>query len=484
MHIHDLPHEILSQILQETADATQSEGESFAYGLSNAPEPFTRSKLTRYVRGPLSAESLRWDATSALRQVCSKWHDWSLDYCLEHVYERRWRGAERWAELATKRRTYNLYELIENPSGLAVYRDPYGSLKSTDNLFHNIPSTASRVRRLWFNGFYTAETDRIILSITASCDHLTSVSLPWTVLRRGTVDDWVDLLNVNTGNGSPLESLELQAVCLPRAHAQALEQDDSDDALVDPRVDFSALKRLKFFGNTLHKPVTDHDLAATARTATNLEVLDITNLSTITVAGMLALVKASHNTLRVLEHSPRSDDGFYHPHPGRLQTGEHICELLTSLPNLTDLSISVPSACATLFSNPDVKWTGECQVRATDLCGITEHATRSEATTALSSLLTSARSLITARQRMHHHLSLELFLANCIFEPAKRLVHGDFALAQISSHGVWPRQREVSTKGPYGTTGVYGKEDEGNWDAVGEEEFLEALGRGWVGLEG
>ncbi|GAB7364169.1 hypothetical protein MBLNU230_g4720t1 [Neophaeotheca triangularis] len=489
MHINELPHEIFSQILRETANLNQSENESFAYGLADVPQPFTRSKLTRYVRGPLSAESLRWDATSALRQVGSKWHEWSLDYCLEHVYERRWRGAERWAELSTKRRTYNLYELIENPSGLAVYRDPYGSLKSTDNLFHSIPSTASRVRRLWFNGFYTAETDRIILSITASCDHLTSVSLPWTVLRRGTVDDWVDLLNVNTGNGSPLESLELQAVCLPQAQAQALEEDDSDDALADPRVDFSALRRLKIFGNTLHKPVTDHDLAAIARTATNLEILDITNLSTISVAGMLALVKASHDTLRVLEHSPRSDDGFYHPHPGRLATGEHICELLTSLPLLTDLSISVPSACASLFSNPDVKWTGECQVRATDLCGISTHSTTKSAAsthaavTELDALFASARSLIAARNRMHHHLSIELFFAGCIFEPAKKLVHGDFALAQISSGGQWPLHRETSTKGPYGTTGVYGKEDEGNWDAIREEEFLHAVERGWLRLE-
>ena len=60
-------------------------------------------------------------------------------------------------------------------------------------------------------------------------------------------------------------------------------------------------------------------------------------------------------------------------------------------------------------------------------------------------------------------------------------MHGDFALAEISSGGLWPRNRQSSTKGPYGTSGVYEKE-EGLWDAVDEEAYLEAVGRGWVAL--
>lgn len=481
MHINDLPHEILSDILLHATRANEAEGETFTYGLTQAPLPLEKTKLTKYVRGPLSAESLRWDATRSIRQACAQWHDWALSYNLEQVLERRWRGSERWANLSMRRRSYSLYELIENPSGYAVYRDPFGSLKHTNRLFASAPTAANHVRRLWFNGFYTAETDKLILSVVASCSQLEYLSVPWTILRRGSVDDWVDLLNANTGVGKPLHSLELQALCLPHDQAAALEEFDGASPLEDVRVDFSALKRLKFFGNTLHQPVTDRDVKAIARTATNLECLDITNLSTVSVAGMLALVKASRNTLQVLEHSPRSDDGFYHPFPGQLQTDEHICELLASLPQMRDLSISVPYLCADLFANHEVKWTGELQVRAADICGCSTNSGATKRAEKLQVALEAARDLIAARLRMHHELATELFFAGCIFQPEKRLVHGDFAFAEISSHGQWPTSKQPSTLGPYGQTGTYGKE-EGFWDAVTEEEYLYAVDRHWISL--
>ncbi|KAK0864061.1 hypothetical protein LTR87_015935 [Friedmanniomyces endolithicus] len=477
MTISDLPQEILSDILLIATKANEDEGESYTYGLTQAPLPLQKSKLSKYVRGPLTGESLRWDATNAIRQVCTQWHEWALGYNLEHVLERTWRGSERWAELTVRRRKYSIYELIDNPSGYAVYRDPYGSLKSTDRLFASSPSAAGHVRRLWFNGLYAAETDKLILSIVANCTELQYLSVPWTILRRATAQDWVNLLNVGIAGRTPLHSLELNAVCLPHDQAVALESDKTNNPLKDPRVDLSSLKRLKIFGNTLHKPVCDTDLQLMARTATNLECLDITNLSTITVAGMLALVKASRETLQVLEHSPRSDDGFYHPHPGRLETGEHICELLASLPRMRDLSISVPSMCSDLFTNHDVKWTGELQVRATDLCGCTT-GTKAEK---LQSILNALRDIIAAKRRMHHELSAQLFFAGCIFEPEKKLVHGDFALAELGSSGRWPLDARSSTLGPYGQSGTYGK-DEGLWDAVGEEEYLVAVERGWIAL--
>ncbi|KAF7185875.1 hypothetical protein HII31_12748 [Pseudocercospora fuligena] len=465
--------------------ANEYEGERYTYGLSQAPLPLQKVKLSKYVRGPVTAESLRWDATASIRQVCSAWHEWALSYNLEHVFERRWRGSERWAELPVSRgrRKYSIYELIDNHSGFAVYRDPFCTLKTTDNIFQQMPHLTRHVRRLWFNGFYTAETDKLILSIVSECHELQFLSVPWTVLRRSTAEDWIDLLNVNTGTGSALHSLELQAVCLPKDQADALEKENSPNALEDPRVDFSALKRLKIFGNTLHKPICDEDLELIAQTATSLEVLDITNLSTISVAGMLALVKASHDTLQVLEHSPRSDDGFYHPYPGHLQSNEHICSLLTSLPKMRDLSISVPYMCSDLFSNIEVQWEGELQVRATDLCGCDSTTTGKERAEKLRKVFSAARNLIASRNRLGHKLSIELFFAGCIFEPEKNLVHGDFVLSEIRSNGVWPRGKQISTKGPYGTTGVYGKEEDGvNWDAVWEDEYLLAVENGWVQL--
>ncbi|CAK4032731.1 Hypothetical predicted protein [Lecanosticta acicola] len=485
MHINDLPQEILADILLLATQANQAEGERFTYGLSQAPLPLQKTPLQKYVRGPVTAESLRWDATNAIRQACSRWHEWALSYNLEHVFMRRWRGSERWANLSNNRRKMSLYELIDRPSGQAVYRDPYGSLKDTDRIFTRLPQLTEHVRRLWFNGFYAAETDRLILSIVSECHNLQFLSVPWTVLRRSTAEDWIDLLNVNTGHGYALQSLELLAVCLPKDQADALEQDDTPNALADPRVDFGALQRLKIFGNTLHKPICDQDLQLIAKTATNLEALDFSNLSTISVAGMLALVKASHDTLQVLEHSPRSDDGFYHPYPGNLPSNEHICELLTSLPKMRDLSISIPYMCSTLFSNPEVQWEGECQVRATDLCGCNDNTLPGTSRShKLRHILSSARELIQARQRVHHQLRIEIFFAGCIFEPEKNLVHGDFLLSEVRSAGLWPgNSAQLSTKGPYGTTGVYGKEDDfNNWDAVWEGEYLHAVERGWVVL--
>ena len=479
MHINDLPIEILSDILLLAIKANETEGENFTYGLSQAPLPLQRAKLSKYVRGPVSADSLRWDATHAIRQVCSMWHQLSLPYIFEHLFERRWRGAERWADLTMQRRNYKLYELNGTKRGTAVYRDPFGSLKHTDRLFSAVPSAANHVQRLWFNGFHTAETDKIILSVVSSCSELQFLSVPWTVLRRGSVDDWVDLLNVNTGHGKPLHSLELTAVSLPKNQATALEQDDTPSALESPQVDFSALKRLKFFGNTLHKPVCDYDLELIARTATNLECLDFTNLATISVAGMLALVKASRGTLQVLEHSPRSDDGFYHPFPGYID--EHVCDLVAGLPQMRDLSMSVPYMCADLFANHEVKWQGECQVRTTDICGCGSKTGAHTRIEKLRETFDAAREVVRARRRMGYNLSVEIFFAGCIFEPEKRLVHGDFALAEISSYGQWPLDKQDSTKGPYGTSGTYEKE-EGLWDAVSEDEYLTAVGRHWISL--
>lgn len=484
MRINELPQEILSNILLQAARINEAEGETYTYGLSQAPLPLEKTtKLTKYVRGPLSAESLRWDATRSIRQVCSRWHDWAIAYNIEHVFERRWRGAERWADLTLRRPSYRLYELIDRPRGIAVYRDPYLNLKQTDSLFSFLPEISQHVRRLWFNGFYAAETDRYILSIISNCPNLELLSVPWTVLRRGTAEDWIDLLNVNTGVGKPLYSLEIQGICLPSEQAKALEDDTTPNPLLDPRVSFSSLRRLKIFGNTLHKPISDSDLHLIARTATSLAHLDLTNISTVSVAGLLALVKASAPTLQVLEHSPRSSDGFYHPYPGSLDSDEHICTLLaTALPRMRDLSVSIPTMCPAIFASPSVPWTGDAQFRFTDICTLNPSTPPTERAAHLAVLLDAARALIASRARVRAQLRIELFFAGCIFEPEKGLVHGDFSLAGLASAGVWPgRAHEPSSKGPYGSSGYYGKEEEG-WVAVGEEEFLRAAGRGWVAM--
>ena len=483
MHINEFPQEILASILQEAVAINAREGVTYTYGLSQAPLPLQKTPLSRYLRGPVCPDDLLWDATASVRQVCSRWHEWALQHSLKSLWVRRWRGSERWAELSLRRQLYDIYELIEKPSGYAVYRDPFGSLKHTEELFARYPSLASHIRRLWFNSFYTTATDRLILSVLRSCRKLTAISIPWTLLRHGTAQEWVHLLGLASKDDPPLISVELQALCLSQAQEKDYNSVTITQPLLDPRVNFSNIKRLKISGNTTFHPIADDDLIAIARTATNLEELHLTNMSTASIAGVMALVKASQSSLRVLEHSPLSDDGFFHPHPGS-SPNEYTCKTLTHCPMLKDLSVSVPTVCSTMFANDDVCWEGECQVRASSLCAIdnthpNSRTTQDAKTVALRKVLDRARSLIASRRLQRRELDVELFFADCIFNPRDCVVHGDFQLAEISSNGSWPAMKTTSPKGPYGTTGLYGK-DESTWDIVSEEEFFRDVDKGWL----
>ena len=264
-----------------------------------------------------------------------------------------------------------------------------------DALLENCPSAASNVRRLWFNGLYVPETDLNVVAVFRSCVNLTSVSLPWTILRHGSAEDWAALLAAD--REIPLQSLELLAVSMSTRQAKEINEATIQQPLLSPLVDFSKLRRLKLFGNTDTMPVCDDDLKAIARTATNLEEFQLTCISTVTMEGVMAIVRSSRKTLRVLEHSPRSDDGFWHPHPGHLADGEHICTLLTNCPRLEDLSISIPSMCPALFSNKAVRWNGECQVRAIALCGDSTGRRSNTSHDELRKTLNQARALMTAR---------------------------------------------------------------------------------------
>jgi hypothetical protein len=94
MHIHEFPNEILFKILEETAKANIRDGPTYTFGLSQPPLPLQKGELQRYVRGPVPLEMLKWDATSAIRLVCWRWHEWALGYALKDVYIRRWKGGE------------------------------------------------------------------------------------------------------------------------------------------------------------------------------------------------------------------------------------------------------------------------------------------------------------------------------------------------------------------------------------------------------
>lgn len=488
MHINELPVEILSSILDYAAQMNAEIGVQYTFGLTQAPLPISKTPLTRYIRGPVQPEAQRWDGASAIRGVCRMWHDWALQNTIKTVSIRRWQGSERWAEIPTRRNSYGAYELMSKPRGSAVYRDPFGFLKSAVKFFSQFPDVAGQVRRMFFDGFHTVETDRMIFAVLRSCRHLDSISVPWTLLRHGTAQDWIHLLGISSEDDVPLKSLELRATCLASAQEKEWLDVENTHPLANPRVNFAHLKRLKIFGNTSLMPIDDEDMFNIARSATNLEEFHLTNLSTITIAGVMAIVNSSANTLRVLEHSPRSDDGFFHPHPGHLSPDTHVCDSLASCPRLRDLSISVPSMCACLFSHEDVVWEGECQVRALELCDRDDSSTNEsyraqqlQRSRRLRDVLESARTLMQNQKRKRRELDIELFFADCIFDPAERVVHGDFSFAEVSSNGAWPMHYETSAKGPYGSTGVYGK-TESSWICVDEDELIRAVEKNWFRL--
>jgi len=504
MHINDLPLEILHSILERATEANKKEGVTWTYGLSHVNSSAASSpvsKPVRSVRGLVSADSLRWDSTAAIRRVCHVWHDWGLHHGLRDIYVRRQPGSERWAELAVKRKTYDIYELIDRPTGCAVYRDPYQDLKNTVQLFVDYPQVTDNVQRVWFHSFYTPNAEALIFKMLQSCRYLSSITVPWTVLRHGSVIDWLHLLGIANKGDMPVQALEFHAVCLPEALAADPEINIDRQALLDPRVNFSNLKRLKFRGNTTLLPVNDNDLFMIAQTANNLEQFHITSMSTVTINGVMAIVKAAQQTLQLLDHSPRADDGFRHPNPGMLPPTDHACEILARCTQLRDLSVSLPSMCADLFSRDNVRWRGELQVRALSLCDETCPPSRCSSYTslvnkqnsffldahgkrvrALKRLLETARALTKAHERQRKRLDVELFFAGCIFDPAEYRVHGDFSVTELLSYGHWPESKQASGKGPYGSTGLYAKE-EGEWDWVNEQEYLRALEVGWISIQ-
>jgi hypothetical protein len=519
MDITALPNELLRTILEYTVELNEHDGVAFSYGLHHnlSMERNPPLKFSRHVRGPLPPYQQRWDAAATLRLVCRKWHDWALDYALGEVYVKNWIGAEKWCDLTMERGTncldgrskltcpvkYPLYELIGNPKGLAIRRGEHTTLENTRRFLEACPSAAASVRRLWFNGLYLPSTDAEVVASLRACSNLQSATVPWTLVRHATAADWAAILRAD--GDSPLNSLELHAVTQAGDALKAIREAPDRNPLRDPLVDFSQLRRLKLFGNTNALPICDADLYAIARTATNLEEFQLTCMSTVSIdgtppfssrrtkrltrAGVMAIVRASRKTLRVLEHSPRADSGFANPHPGVVRDGAHACALIAACPRLADVSVSLPTMCADLFAGRQARWTGGCQVRARGLCGHGDARKPGELDARgrglLRGVLDAARGLVAARATVGdpQRLTVELFFAGLIFDPHARRVHGDFRLAAVMSGGTWPVEAAPSGKGPYGSSGLYGKMEEGVFECVSEQELWVALQRGFVDME-
>ena len=381
----------------------------------------------------------------------------------------------RWMQSRT------LHTLHTNPSSIAVYRDPYHSLRKTLQLFEGNPALAWCVRRISFVGYYGAETNAMIFGILRRCTKLEFVTLPWTALRYGTTEDWSRLLGRNEDRHS-ISSLELLAVDLKQSQIENASNQVDKKPLNSPRVDFSRLKRLKIFGQSNFMPLTDDDLITISHTAVNLRDLHVTGTASVTIHGIGALADSSDATLEMIEHSPLIADGFERPDPTTFRgPKQHLCTNILKCPRLTNLSLSLPSICENLFADTSVKWRGEVQIRTGTVCG--HHPvslkTSDKARMQFWRILEQSRSLMTMREVEGVRLDIEIFVSNWIFEPRHYRVHGNLDVAQAVSEGRWPPDKVSSSKGPYGQTGLYGK-DERPYNVVSEDVFKQGLNRHYV----
>lgn len=371
----------------------------------------------------------------------------------------------------------------KTPSSIAVYRDPYHSLRKTVQLFDSNLSLASCIRKIWFSGYYGAETNAMIFSILRLCNNLQYLTVPWTALRYGDAEDWSRLLGYYKERQS-IVSLELLAVDLKQSQIANAANNVDRKPLESPKVNLCGLRRLKIFGNSNFMPLTDEDLITMARTAANLREIHVTGTSMVGIDGIAALAESSDETLEVLEHSPLAADGFARSDPTPSQRPkDHLCRKILECPRLRNISLSLPSLCQDLFADASVNWEGEVQIRTSTLCG--RHPlslkTSGKAQGQFWGILDQARSLMLSRAWDGIELNIEVFINNWIFEPKHSLVHGNLQFGTAVSDGAWPPEKRQSGKGPYGQTGLYGKVD-GPYECVTEETFKVGLERRYISI--
>lgn len=500
--IHSLPWEIISNILNLAAEANIAEGHvsKYTYGLSQVTRTLQTQKLhiQKHVTGQLPTDILRWRASDAMRRTCSTWHEWAVGYAFKELYVRRWRGGESWDPK---------FLALPSPSGgpltanifPVIYQDPYCILKSTVALLEAYPSLALNVRKLWFSGIYQYNNLQLVLKIVRACTNLRSLSLPWSALRYGSVDDWVYITNALPR----LTSLELLGMSLKTTQIK----DDKNieinyKALEDTRVDFSKIRRLKINGSSNVQSIIDADLWEIARTARNLEQLHITGSSTVSIEGVTALLASSAKSLRVLNYTPYDPEtsGTTHLNPSPGLPKIHFCDIITSCHNISDLTVTVPHICEHLFCPPpsynaeDIyadtnartpKWRGTAVIRLPASGRTCEHPEspleHPDSRAQIRSLLDSARTFVT---NGNGAVDVELMVGNYTFHPKTYAVAGNFRMAKKIAEGMWvPEGETESRKGPWGSSGVWGDMENRIWTQIGEEDFWDGVCSGLIRFE-
>ena len=94
-YIETLPYEVLSVVLEISADLNIRNNAQFTYGLSQAPEPLHNVALQRILRGHIPTDVQKWIAVAPIRQVSRQWYEWAVNYAMRELYLSRWQGSER-----------------------------------------------------------------------------------------------------------------------------------------------------------------------------------------------------------------------------------------------------------------------------------------------------------------------------------------------------------------------------------------------------
>jgi hypothetical protein len=420
-YIQSLPLEMMDLILSMAAKANQEEGVRFTYGLSRDLTfgSDTSGSVNRYVRGPISEASARWDASRSIRNVCSTWGAWATRYNFDQLRERCLHDRERWADLPTCRTKYPLYEMIDSPRGVCISRDLQRGLVKTAGLLRTFPHVAGSVRRLWFDDFHAVETDDLIFSIITSCQQLVALTMPHTILQRCTTEDWMGLLGLESDTTKPLRSLEINAVRVQGRSKPV--RDGTARTLLGEGVTFEHITHLKISDYPAHhfqSILEDIDFLKMSKTATKLQSLQLTGTRSISTAAVLGLAQASHETIRLLRHRPQSR------HTDSIWSGinDHSCDQIAALSKLRDLDVSLPSICHSLFARGKARWTGMCFIRFEDFCSSRHECAKPGLATSLIEILAAARCLMTERLRCKTELSIELSWCVYIFDPWNRTV--------------------------------------------------------------
>lgn len=384
-----------------------------------------------------------------------------------------------------------------------VYQDPYRIFASTVSLLQEFPELASHVRRLWFSGIYQFHHVSKIFDLTRSCNNLVSISLPWSSLRYGTVEDWIHVTN-----NLRITSLEFLGEDLKQSHICAdVNTAVNHKALGDIRVNFSKLRRLKIHGSSNVQGIVDTYLWEIARTAVNLEEVHITGNSSVTIEGMCtlsqnlnseltravgvtALLSSSRTTLKVINYAPTTPTVSGMPKI-------HVCDIVTSCPNLIDVNITVPQLCEHLlcplpqytknmiqFDELLSKWNGVAIIRLLRGGRTCLHPNlpleHPENCAEVQRILDTARKL----QQITSGVAVELTIGKFTFSPANFSVAGDFRGAKKLAEGMWQPERErESRRGPWGSSGLC--EDIGGrtWTEIGEVDFFYGVNCGLIRYE-